>query len=186
MAQLGAVIGKKSLMNKIWMRGLSAVCCALLLSGCPELLSAVNMTGNYSGEWVLPGEGNAADEECPIALELVHFAAADDPIEATEVEGYVNLDFTCFETLQTILQLQEIQVGEIPVVGRIVAGGNFLLRSEDLLGGCDGDLCISLVLIGQALDADEDGSADTLAGEWTALFPVQLSGSFTASLDEDE
>ena len=173
-------------MKSLGMRVAAALCCMALLAGCPELLSAVNMTGNYTGKWVLPAEGDAADENCPISFELVHYALADDPIDATEVEGYVNLDFTCFETLQTLLDLQDIEVGEIPVVGRIIAGGNFLLRSEDIIGGCNSDLCISLVLTGQAEDTDDDGHADTLAGEWSALFPVQLSGTFTANLEEEE
>ncbi len=173
-------------MNQLGLRVLSAFCCVVLLAGCPEFLSDVNMSGSYAGKWVLPGEGDAADEKCPITFELVHYVAADDPVDATEVEGFVNLDFTCFETLQTLLNLQEIEVGEIPVVGRIVAGGNFLLRSEDIIGGCNSDLCISLVLTGQAEDTDDDGNADTLAGEWTALFPVQLSGTFSATVVEEE
>ncbi|MBL7647229.1 MAG: hypothetical protein JNK74_13660 [Candidatus Hydrogenedentes bacterium] len=160
--------------------------CLLLLAGCPEFLSSFDMTGSYAGKWVLPGEGDAADEKCPITLDLVHYALAEDPVDATEVEGYVNLDFTCFETLQTLLNLQEIEVGEIRVVGRIVVGGNFLLRSEDIIGGCNSDLCISLVLTGQAKDIDDDGQADTLAGEWTAVFPVQLSGTFSATLVEED
>lgn len=166
------------------LRIFAVLCCLAGLSGCPELLSGVNMTGNYSGKWVLPGEGSAADEECPITLELTHYYLADNPLEATEVTGYVNLDFTCFETLQTLLDLQEIQVGEIPVVGRIVTGGNFLLRSEDIIGGCNGGLCISLVLTGHAVDADADGDADTLTGEWSAVFPIQLSGTFNATVEE--
>lgn len=157
-----------------------------LLAGCPELLSAINMTGTYEGKWVLPGEGDAPDENCPISLELVHYAGANDELDATEVSGYVNLDFTCFETLQTLLELQEIEVGEIPVVGRVITGGNFLLRSEDIIGGCNSDLCISLVLTGQAEDTDDDGEADKVSGNWNAVFPVQLSGTFSATLVDDE
>lgn len=161
-------------------------CMLATLPGCPEFLSSVDMTGRYAGKWVLPGEGDAADEECPIALDVVHYAFADDLIEATEVTGYVRLDFTCFELLQTLLELQEIEVGEIPVVGNIFTGGNFLLRSDDLIVGCNSDLCISLVLSGQAADKDGDGDADTLIGEWSALFPVQASGTFTATVVEDD
>lgn len=173
-------------MSSLGLRILVASCCLFGLSGCPELLSSVNMTGSYAGDWVLPGQGDAADERCPITLELVHYAFANDAIDATEVTGYVNLNFTCFETLQTLLDLQNIEVGEIPVVGRIVAGGNFLLRSEDIIGGCNSDLCISLVLTGQARDSDGDGDADTLSGDWSAVFPVQLSGTFNATIEAEE
>ena len=173
-------------MKSLGMRTIAVLCCLAALAGCPELLSGVNMTGNYAGKWILPGEGDAADENCPISFDLLHYAFADDALDATEVTGYVNLDFTCFETLQTLLELQDIQVGEIPVVGRIIAGGNFLLRSEDIIGGCDSDLCISLILTGQAVDKDGDGDADTLAGEWSAVFPVQLSGTFAATVETAE
>ena len=171
-------------MKSLGMRFIAVLCCFAGLSGCPELLSSVNLTGNYSGKWVLPGEGSAADEECPITFELTHYYLADNPLQATEVTGYVNLDFTCFETLQTLLDLQQIQVGEIPVVGRIVTGGNFFLRSEDSIGSCNSDLCISLVLSGQTKDTDGDGDADTLTGEWSAVFPIQLSGTFNATVEE--
>lgn len=160
--------------------------CVTLLTGCPALRSEVNATGNYGGSWTLPGEGDAADERCPITFELVHYALANDTLDASEITGYVTLDFTCFETLQALLDLQEIQVGEIPVVGNIFVGGNFFLRSEDLIGGCNSDICISLVMSGQAQDGDGDGDADTLAGQWSAVFPVQLSGTFTATVKESE
>jgi len=159
-------------------------CCLALLAGCPEFRSDVLMTGTYTGKWLLPGEGEAPDEECPMYFDVIHYAFASDPIEATEVTGYVDLDFTCFELLQTLLELQEIQVGEIPVVGNILTGGNFLLRSDDLVVGCNSDICISLILSGKAEDRDGDGDADTLSGEWSALFPVQASGTFTATVDE--
>ena len=166
------------------MRAGILLCFLATLAGCPEFLSSVNMTGNYAGKWLLPGEGDAADEQCPMSFDVIHYAAADDVIEATEVTGYVNLDFTCFELLQTLLELQEIEVGEIPIVGNIFTGGNFLLRSDDLILGCNGDLCISLILSGKAVDKDGDGDADTLSGEWSALFPVQASGTFTAAVKE--
>ena len=173
-------------MKSLGMRALAALCCMVALAGCPELLSGVDMSGNYAGKWILPGEGDAADEQCPMSFELVHYAGADDFIEATEVTGYVNLDFTCFDVLQALIDLQNIQVGEVPVVGNILTGGNFLLRSEDIIGGCNSDLCISLVLVGQAADKDGDGDADTLTGEWSALFPVQASGTFTATVEEEK
>lgn len=173
-------------MNFLGMRVGTALCCMVALAGCPEFLSSVDMTGSYTGKWVLPGEGDAADEQCPMSFDVVHYAFADDLIEATEVTGYVNLDFTCFDLLQTLLELQEIEVGLVPVVGNIFTGGNFLLRSDDLIVGCNSDLCISLILSGQAVDKDGDGDADTLTGEWSALFPVQASGTFTATVDEED
>jgi hypothetical protein len=171
-------------MKSIGMRAGILLCCLATLPGCPELRSSMNMTGNYTGKWLLPGEEGADDEECPMSFDVIHYAGAYDPIEATEVTGYVNLDFTCFELLHTLLELQEIEVGLIPVVGNIFTGGNFLLRSDDLVG-CNSDLCISLILSGKAVDKDGDGDADILSGEWSAFFPVQASGTFTVAIKEN-
>lgn len=166
----------------VCMWGLLAV--SVLLSGCPELLIGTNVSGTYIGTWSIPAEGDAEPEACPISLELLHFPGANNVADATLVTGYVNLDFTCFSVLNSILLLQQIEVGEIAVTGYTITGGTFLLRSEDLVGGCNGDLCISLVLAGQAIDSDSDGRADTLSGDWSALFPFQASGTFEAALDE--
>ena len=159
--------------------------CLFMLSGCPELLIGMNLSGDYEGTWTMTAEGESEPESCPITLELQHFPAANNVADAIEVTGFVNLDFTCFTVLNSILLFQEIEVGEIEVVGFSLTGGNFLLRSVDLIGGCEGDLCISLVLTGQAQDSDGDGRADTLAGEWTALFPVPASGQFETELVEE-
>jgi len=158
---------------------------ATLLSGCPELIGGLNVSGLYSGAWSIPAEDESEPEACPISLELVHYPGANNLEDATLVTGYVNLDFTCFTVLDSILRFQEIEVGEIAVTGFSVVGGNFLLRSEDLIGGCNGDLCISLVLTGQAIDTNSDGMADRLTGEWNALFPFAANGLFTAVREED-
>lgn len=156
--------------------------CGVLLSGCPELLIGTNVSGFYTGAWSIPAEGGAEVQSCPITLELEHFPFANNVADATLVTGYVNLDFTCFDVLNSILLLQNIQVGEIEVVGYSIAGGNVLLRSADIIGGCNGDICISLVMTGIAGDTDGDGMADTLTGEWTALFPFPESGAFAAEI----
>lgn len=161
---------------------LGSVCVALLLSGCPELLIGINVSGNYTGTWRTDTGADDETEACPISLELLHFPNASNLADATEVTGYVNLDFTCFPVLSDLLLFQEIAVGEVEVVGYALAGGTFLLRSVDILGGCNGDLCINLVMTGQALDEDGDGMVDALSGEWTALFPLPERGQFAATV----
>lgn len=157
--------------------------CAFTLSGCPELLIGADLSGLYEGTWQIPAEEEGGEtESCPISLELAHFPGANNLEDATLVTGYINLDFTCFSVLNAVLLLQQIEVGEIEVTGYAIAGGTFLLRSVDLTGGCNSDLCISLVLTGQARDTDSDGMADELSGEWSALFPFPASGSFEAEI----
>ncbi|MBX3177660.1 MAG: hypothetical protein KF886_09885 [Candidatus Hydrogenedentes bacterium] len=158
---------------------------AFLLAGCPELIVGTNVSGEYTGSWSTTAEEGAEVETCPMAFELVHYPNANSIEDATLVTGYVTLDFSCFTILHSILRFQNIAVGEIPVEGYSLAGGTFLLRSRDLIGGCNGDLCISLILSGTAIDSDGDGRADTLSGDWTALFPFPASGSFSAELDAE-
>lgn len=157
--------------------------CAFALSGCPELLMGANFSGTYEGTWQIPAEDEGGETEiCPISLELAHFPGANNLEDATRVTGYINLDFTCFSVLNAVLLLQQIEVGEIEVTGYAIAGGTFLLRSVDLISGCNSDVCISLVLTGQAVDTDSDGMVDELSGEWSALFPFPASGSFEAEI----
>jgi len=157
--------------------------CTVTLSGCPELLIGANVSGMYDGTWQISAEEGGDTEICPISLELAHYPGANNLEDATRVTGYINLDFTCFSVLNAVLLLQQLEVGEIEVTGYAIAGGTFLLRSADLTGGCNSDICISLVLTGQALDTDGDGMADELAGEWSALFPFQANGTFEAEIE---
>ena len=158
-----------------------------LLSGCPDLLRGIDASGTFDGMWaVATTEEDGAVEACPLSLDLTQIVFADDPIESTEVTGFVALDFTCFGTLQLLLEFQDLEVGEVEVVGNMLPGGNLILRSTDLLGGCRGDICISLILVGVAVDGDGDGLVDSMSGTWSALLPVPSEGAFEASRITDE
>lgn len=155
---------------------------SILLSGCPELLRGMDASGAFDGAWlVATSEEEAPAEACPLSMDLTQIVFADDPIESTEVTGFVTLDFTCFGTLQLLLEFQDLEVGEVEVVGNLLPGGNLILRSADLLGGCRSDICISLILVGVGVDSDGDGTMDSVSGTWSALLPVPSEGTFEAT-----